>query len=471
MSKGVCCERNFVFIGFGSIGQALLSPLLDYFDITSKQITIITGDERGKAIAQEFSIAFHINPLTPQNFRTLLTPHIGPDTFVINVSVDVSTKDIISFCQERGALYIDTVIEPWAGQYTNPELSPSERSNYALREEVLALKKQSTPGLPTAILTHGANPGLVSHFVKQALLDIAYGVGLVNINPTTRTEWAALSKKLGIRAIHIAERDSQLPVQRRTPGEFTNTWSVDGFISEGLQPAELGWGSHEVSLPFDARTFDFGCRAAIYLNRPGMSTRVRSYTPLTGPQTAYLITHGESISIADYFSVTDETGVVIYRPTVLYAYHPNDDALLSIAELQEQEWIPQSKRSVITENIENGIDALGVLLMGQGGRSYWYGSLLSIDEARQIAPYNNATSLQVVAGIISALVWALHNPNCGITEPDEMPHQEILSIANQYLGTVFGKYTDWTPLSGRSSLFSEDIDTSDPWQFKNFRIL
>jgi len=36
-----------------------------------------------------------------------------------------------------------------------------------------------------------------------------------------------------------------------------------------------------------------------------------------------------------------------------------------------------------------------------------------------------------------------------------------------YLGPVIGCYTDWTPLVGRSELFPETLDTSDPWQFSN----
>jgi homospermidine synthase len=38
------------------------------------------------------------------------------------------------------------------------------------------MRKAWTNG-PTAVITHGANPGLVSHFVKQALLDIASATG------------------------------------------------------------------------------------------------------------------------------------------------------------------------------------------------------------------------------------------------------------------------------------------------------
>lgn len=471
MSERVSFDRKIVFIGFGSIGQALIGPLFRHFDIKPNRVEIITADNRGEAIARDYSIPFHIAPLLKSNYQTILASFVDAETFVINVSVDVSTLDIVKFCQAQGALYVDTVIEPWAGRYTDSSTSPDERSNYALREEMMSLRAQSGgPHSPTAILTHGANPGLVSHFVKQALLNIAADTQTSITAPRSRSEWATLAEQLGIKVIHIAERDSQLRAARRQPGEFTNTWSVDGFIGEGLQPAELGWGSHEKTLPVDARQFDSGCQASIYLDRPGLSTRIRSYSPLSGPQMAFLVTHGESISIADYFTSRDASETVTYRPTVLYAYHPNDDTILSILELQERGWIPQEHRTVITSEIESGIDALGVLLMGHSGKSYWYGSFLSVEEARQLAPHNNATSLQVVAGILSAIEWALKSPAQGIVEPDEMPYDQILKSAHPYLGKVFGKQIDWTPLQGRSTLFAEDIDAEDPWQFKNFRI-
>ena len=101
----------------------------------------------------------------------MLEPRVGAGDFLLNVSVDVSSLALIEFCQARGALYLDTCIEPWPGGYTDPNLPPSARSNYALRESALDLRRR-TPDGPTAVITHGANPGLVSHFVKQALVDL-----------------------------------------------------------------------------------------------------------------------------------------------------------------------------------------------------------------------------------------------------------------------------------------------------------
>ena len=99
-----------------------------------------------------------------------------------------------------------------------------------------------------------------------------------------------------------------------------------------------------------------------------------------------------------------------------------------------------------------------------------YGSRLSIEQARELAPYNNATSLQVAAGILGGMVWALRHPEAGLVEPDDIDHETVLQVAAPYLGDVVGVYGDWTPLQGRSSLFGEEVDRDDPWQFINFRV-
>jgi homospermidine synthase len=460
---------RLVIVGFGSIGQGALPLLLRHLEIRPQQIAIITAEPRGREIAAEYGIPFIEKPLTRENYRETLDPWLGPGDFLLNVAVEVSSLALIELCQQKGALYLDTCIEPWAGGYTDPGLSPSERSNYALRERALALRRRYPEG-PTAVLTHGANPGLVSHFVKQALLDMAADSGLGGRRPHGRAEWAELAWRLGIKVIHIAERDTQVAAIPKAPGEFVNTWSIEGFVGEGSQPAELGWGTHERHFPEDGRRHDFGCGAAIYLLRPGAATRVRSWTPLEGPYHGFLITHGESISIADYLTLR-RGGEVLYRPTCHYAYHPCDDAVLSLHEYAGKDWRLQSRHRLMMDEIESGIDELGVLLMGAARGAYWYGSRLSIAEARRVAPHNNATSLQVTAAVLGGTIWAIEHPRRGIVEPEEMDFVRILEIARPYLGEVLGVWGDWTPLADRERLFPEDLDREDPWQFKNIRVV
>ena len=219
----------------------------------------------------------------------------------------------------------------------------------------------------------------------------------------------------------------------------------DGFVGEGKQPAELGWGTHERHFPADGHRHRTGSKAAIYLARPGASVRVRSWTPLEGPYHGFLITHNESISIADYLTV-GAGDAPTYRPTVHYAYHPADDAVLSVHELAGKNWQMQSRVRLIVDEITTGVDELGVLLAGHAKGAYWYGSQLTIEEARACAPHNNATSLQVTVAVLAGIVWALENPGRWVTEPEDMDFERILEIARPYLGKMVGAYSDWTPL-------------------------
>jgi len=461
-------DGRMVIVGFGSIGQAVLPVLLRHIEMDPQRITVLTADAGGRDIAAEFGVDFRVHCLTEEDYQSVLEPLLGEGDFLLNLSVDVSSLALIKFCWRRGALYLDTCIEPWAGGYADPSLTISQRSNYALREEVLAFRLDKRTG-PTAVLTHGANPGLASIFVKQALLDMAADNDLTVPPPQSYEDWARLAQRLGIRTIHIAERDTQTNGSGKRRDEFVNTWSVVGFVGEGMQPSELGWGTHERHWPADAGRHGFGSDAAIYLARPGAATRVRSWTPLEGPYHGFLITHGESISIADHLTLREKAQVV-YRPTVHYAYHPCDEAVLSLHELAGKNWRLQGTKRILRDEITQGMDELGVLLMGNAKGVYWYGSRLTIEEARRLAPHNNATSLQVVGGILGGMVWALRNPSAGVVEPDDIDHDLVLDVARPYLGELVGVYGDWTPLAGRGRPFEEDIDPDDPWQFKNFRV-
>jgi homospermidine synthase len=395
----------------------------------------------------------------------------GGRGFCVNLSVDTSSLDIMRLCRELGTPYIDTVVEPWPGFYFDRSVGPEARTNNALRHTIRE-EKARHPGGVTAVSCCGANPGMVSWFTKQALVNLARDTGRGGAEPAAddRVGWATLMRDLGVKGIHIAERDTQRARHPKPMNTFVNTWSVEGFLSEGMQPAELGWGTHERWLPNNGRLQTIGSRAGAYLLQPGATTRVRSWCPTPGPQYGFLVTHNESISIADYFTLRDGDRIV-YRPTCHYAYHPADAAVLSLHELFGRGGERQDSIHILgAEEIVDGIDELGVLLYGHERNAYWYGSQLSIDEARDLAPYQNATGLQVTSAVLAGMVWALENPAAGIVEADEMDYRRCLEVQTPYLGPVTGHYTDWTPLHGRPGLFPEDIDQTDPWQFRNILV-
>ncbi|WP_188579004.1 homospermidine synthase [Azorhizobium oxalatiphilum] len=462
-------DGPIVMIGFGSIGRGTLPLIERHFSFDLDRMVVIDPVDTDRKLLDARGIRYIQSEVTAENYRELLTPLLtngGGRGFCVNLSVDVSSIAVMELCREIGALYVDTVIEPWKGFYFDKSMGPEKRTNYALRETLLAARRRN-PGGPTAVSTCGANPGMVSWFVKQALLNIAHDTGLDRPEPTSREEWAQLARALGVKGIHIAERDTQRARNPKPRDVFVNTWSVEGFVSEGLQPAEMGWGTHEKQLPPDGRTHEGGCGAAIYLMRPGADTRVRSWTPTPGPQFGFLVTHNESISIADYLTVRDGD-TVVYRPTCHYAYHPANDAVLSLHEMFGAGGKQQSSWKILDEHeIVDGIDELGVLVYGHGKNAYWYGSQLSIEETRQLAPYQNATGLQVTSAVLAGMVWALENPEAGIVEADELDFRRCLEVQTPYLGPVIGTYTDWNPLKDRLPFFPEEIDEEDPWQFKN----
>ncbi|MEO3384837.1 homospermidine synthase [Mesorhizobium sp. CAU 1741] len=464
-----------VMIGFGSIGRGTLPLIERHFRFDKSRMVVIDPLDEDKALLDQHGIHFVQEHVTRDNYEAFLTPLLTEGSgqgFCVNLSVDTGSLDLMKLCRKLGVLYIDTVVEPWLGFYFDEDADNASRTNYALRERVKA-ETRANPGGTTAVSCCGANPGMVSWFVKQALLDLATELGLDFVEPATadREGWAALMQKAGVKGIHVAERDTQRAREPKPLNVFWNTWSVEGFIAEGLQPAELGWGTHERWMPANAVQHKSGCKAAIYLDQPGANTRVRSWCPTPGPHYGFLVTHNEAISVADFFTVRDGDGAVVYRPTCHYAYHPCNDAVLSLHEMFGAAGKAQPVQHVLDENeLIDGVDELGVLLYGHGKNAYWYGSQLSLDEARELAPYQNATGLQVTSAVLAGMVWALENPNAGIVETDEMDFRRCLEIQSPYLGPVKGYYTDWTPLDLRPGLFPEDIDETDPWQFRNILV-
>lgn len=421
-------------IGCGSIGQGLLPLLFSAFGIDPARLTIITADEKGRQVAERFAARYLVEPLTPANHRDILGRHLRAGDLLLNLSVNVSSLALISWCRAHDVLYLDTCVEPWGGGYVSDDRESPETTNAWLRSQALALH---TPGAATAVIAHGMNPGLVSHLLKEALLALAHskGVAAETMGDGTIEDWSGLAQASGVKAVHISEVDTQDDSRTLLRGEFANTWSAEGLYSESwLQRAELGWGSHECTLPANAGSPISG--RVLCLARHGADIRMRTWLPAHGEQQGMLVTHHEVISITQLLG-TDQ-----YCPTVCYVYKPCPKAQESLEHLRAG--IPATDFRVLASHAVQGIDEIGVLLIHETG-ALWHGSTLSSDEARRLAPHNNATSMQVVAGIIGAIAWMLDNPRAGVVEAEDMDSKLVLAIARPYLGRVATVETDWRP--------------------------
>jgi homospermidine synthase len=456
-----------LMVGCGSIGQTALPLLRRHLALPEDGLTVLEASERGRALAAANQARFVHCHLKPATYQRELKRRLRSGDLLLNLSVNVSSVDLVEWCSDHGVLYVDTSIEPWPGVFDNPMLTMRERTNFITRENMLKLRKRLGPESPTAVVDHGANPGLVSHFVKQALLDLATGLKQTTAEPTDAAGWATIARDMGVTLIQISERDTQATDRPKRPNEFVNTWSIDGFIDELMQPTELSLGTAESDKPAGSHWHRRNS-SSVYLHRPGGATFARSWLPSSGGFQGLLMTHDEVFSIADYLSLRQGSRFE-YRPTVMFVYHPCDDAMLSALELEGRGWQPQPARRIISTEIVTGMDELGVLLAGHARNAYWYGSQLSIADARRHVAYSNATCLQVAAGALAATIWAIRHPREGLREADDLNFRECLDVARPYLGSLVGAYTDWTPLQGRGELFKEQLDSDRPWMLRSVR--
>lgn len=470
---------NIFILGCGSIAQCVLPLLLKHLDIDPKRLTVMDFVDNQQRIAHELEkgVNYVFNKITQENYKELLATYLKEGDLFIDLAWNVDTLSLIDWCHHHGVLYLNTAVELWE-TVNSPAIDPREQTLYPRQMALNELSQSWDKKGPTAVVDHGANPGLVSHFTKEALVDIATHF-LKEKGQDTRADairkardeenFPELARLLGVLTIHISERDTQITHKPKRVNEFVNTWSVAGLIEEGLAPAELGWGTHEKRLPKQGLEHQTGPKNQICLAQKGANTFVQSWVP-SGPITGMVIRHGEAFSISNYLTVWQE-GKAIYRPTVHYAYCPCDGAINSLRELEMRHYEHPKEQRILNDEILSGKDELGCLLMGHDFGAWWIGSILDIEESRKLVPHQSATTVQVAISVVSAACYIIQHPQEGYCVPDDLYYKEILAIAKPYLGKFVSMPVDWSPLTFAKELreYNQKLPTEDDkWQFTTF---
>jgi homospermidine synthase len=477
-------RNKILFVGYGAVAQCALPILVKHIKVPARDITVMDFEDRRAVLAPwlKRGVTFVQKRVTRGNMDALLRKYLEAGDLLIDLAWNIDCCEILQWCHDHGVLYVNTSVELW-DPYENAKGAPPQKMTLYWRQMNLRrmTAKWAQPG-PTAVIEHGANPGLISHFTKQGLLDIgnrAIKDGKVKGKAAeelrqfiAEQKFNRLAMKLGVKVIHCSERDTQITNKPKQVNEFVNTWSVEGFREEGTTTAEMGWGTHEKELPPLAYEHTEGPRNQICLARMGINTWVTSWVPnycIHG----MVVRHGEAFTISDRLTVW-EKGKAIYRPTVHYAYCPADVAIASLNELRGYDFKLVKKQRILNDEITSGSDILGALLMGHAYGAWWVGSDLSIEESRRLVPHQNATTMQVAISVVAAAMWMIENPDRGVCAPDDLPHEYVLKVSKPYLGKWISKPTDWTPLKHYTNTFpghnNPQIDPDDPWQFKNFLI-
>jgi homospermidine synthase len=476
-------SKKILFVGYGAVAECTLPILFKHINVPPKNVTVIDFESKEEKLREWTAKGVHFirDRVTEENMKTLLAKHLSAGDVLIDLAWNIDACEILQWCHDKGVRYINTSVEVW-DPYAGGKMHPTERTLYWRHMNVRRMTAKWKEKGPTAVIEHGANPGLISHFVKQGLIDIA-GAMIAEKKAKGRKAEALkghiaagkfnnLAMELGVKVIHCSERDTQITDVPKQIDEFVNTWSIEGFREEGTTTSELGWGTHEKTLPKYGYRHKEGPKNQICIARMGMNTWVRSWVPNYTIQ-GMVVRHGEAFTISDKLTVWKGKKAV-YRPTMHYAYCPCDEAIVSLNELRGYNYELQPKLRIMNDEITKGADILGALIMGHPYKSWWVGSDLSIEESRRLVPHQNATTMQVAISVVAATMWMIENPTEGVKVPDDLPHEYVLGVSKPYLGTFISTRSDWTPLRDYKNAFSgfnkPDFDTKDPWQFKNFLV-
>ncbi|AYV83858.1 MAG: homospermidine synthase, partial [Hyperionvirus sp.] len=457
-------KHRICLIGCGAIGRALLFMIHKIIKMDPQNITIIDKRDITTEIPQLLQSMRYINQaVTRENYKSLFS-FLTKNDIIIDCAYNVSTEDMLKFCQEKHIHYINSALYDWNPEENDVLIIDRFKSLEALNR---SFKTKNFNG----IVTMGCNPGNVSIWTKL-------GLELMNkIYNKKYTTHADLAQQLGVQVIHISERDTQRSSIPKQANEYCNTWSTDSmsYYEELTGYTEGSWGTHEKLFKMIKTVKD----NYFIIDRMSLYIFAQSYTPLSGRYLGNIVPHEETYTIGKTLTIKTD-GEITYKPSVYYVYHPCNDARLSIEEFKDRSLKPQEQHRLLTDEIINGRDELGILFFLTNKEIYWTGSLLSIDEAREIYEYKfdefiNATIVQVMVGYLSGLIHIIdlisQTTNLGIITPDDLPHNKILKLSFPFLGEfIFKKITDFSLCDMSLKVDDDTCDKTQDWQLENFLV-
>lgn len=471
-------KSKFIFLGCGAVSKCCIYYLPKFFKIDYNQVTIVDKDKNSfdfptvKNAIQQGSTIIHY-AITRDNITTLLDKiiKVKEHDIVIDLTTNTSTYIFLKECRIRKLLYINTSIEDDKPLNVNKSC-PINNSIFLQHTNLLAIanKTSNIDDNITSIIEFGMNPGLISVFVKQGILNLTKLVLRHQIKNNSlnkkllryykNKDHKNLAQILDIKAIHCSEIDTQIP-KKKPKQQFINTWSSVGLITEGIEPAEIQIGTHEQILPFDKSNVSQIIPQLITTRTPGKDIHIKSIVPLSinknnDIQFTYIegrcIHHGEGISLNRYI------GSFEYSPTMHYAYklNPITDKLLdtlSQSQLIDISNNPKQWKVLnVYEDKLHGYDNIGSLFIFDKNPitninepfSFWTGSILHTDYTKNILKdkYFGPTTIQVMAGILSGIRWMIKNKNSGITFGEDLDDNYIIKLSKKYLGKYYSGPVD-----------------------------
>jgi len=430
---------KIAFLGMGEVARCCLH-LFDSFiktdprDIVIAERTDVRSHPAVNAFITRGAQYVRVN-LQNENLSHVLHHDLGlkPGDLVIDLLTDSDVFSLTEFCLQNNFLYLNTCIENAADNQLIHHINHDKMNR-------LLARYRHRRALATCIFDHGMNPGLISSFVKQGLIDIA---GLVLANgrrsdlrhALAEADYSRIAELVTLQTLHCSEIDTQTGVA--VPDDvFVNTWSCPGFLVEANAPSQIVRGTHETDIPagYTRATEDI-----LVSEAPAWSVKARSFVP-DEEITGMVIPHEEVITLNKLLRREH------YAPTICYVYQINPHTQRCF----DQGITAEADSLVITPAVHSlaGYDKVGALFLLRENPvsgekrpyAYWCGTIL-----KTFDHLFSATVIQVAAGVLSAAQYMIEHPRAGIFFPEDLPHEHILQAARPHLGQIYSAPVDFFP--------------------------
>lgn len=464
-------DKRILIIGHGGIGNNMIPLFKKHLNVGS--ILVYDMNKDTLPLTSDSKITYKHLKIDKHNYKREFEAFLRKGDLLLDLAYYIDTLEVIKWCKDKGVLFVNAAVEEWEDNESNNLQYPKEDPRlYTLYKRQMTIQKETSnwKNTPTAIITHGANPGWVSHTTKIAMRDWVNYLDKKGVDMTVqkallnKKDYPALAKELEIQVIQIAERDTLRQSIPRRKGEFICTWSPQGFIEEGIAPAELGFGTHETKS--DVFRYTEGPKNQVCFNTRGIDTYAETYVP-SGNYLGMIVRHEEAYSISEYLTVM-EGEKAVYRPTVYYCYYPCNDAISSVYEMKSNAYKQPETLRLPKKELIDGQDELGCFLISKKYGAWWIGTVQSVDNAKELCPGQSPTTLVVAAGVLSAVFYAFNHPELGVIHPEKMDETEALDVILPYLYPFKSFYVEnWEPKI--QSKFNRKVISND-WIIEKFLV-
>ena len=168
-------KKKVLVIGYGSVSKCTLPILFKHIRIPYKNVTVIDFADKRKELRGWIAkgVKYYQEKITPMNLGKVLGKYVSSGGLIIDLAWNISCIDILTWCHDNQVLSINTSVEEWDPYANIHNKSPLEKSLYYRQMELRQVTSKWHNSAITAVVDHGANPGLISHFTKKGIEDIA----------------------------------------------------------------------------------------------------------------------------------------------------------------------------------------------------------------------------------------------------------------------------------------------------------